>query len=174
VAIQIKFETGSKKPLEDIVEEVQQMLDSWKNVSYQKAWAYMQACSKAAVTEWKVTNPWGRSRRFAPTTNRSLLASYEREGSNFNIQSSVADTCNLAVAMLLEERSRRGLTFLLCNQVHDAIMALVRKCEIEKMKQLFRDTMGNIPVPIKGREPLILGIDLEVMSRWGVGYKEAA
>jgi len=87
------------------------------------------------------------------------------------IQSTVADTCNLALEAMLVERKRQGLNFKVCNLVHDAIMTFVPKDEIEVMKQVYRETMGNIKIPIEGRDPLILGVDIEVMSRWGVAYK---
>jgi len=171
IAIQIKVETGSKEPLSKIEQDVQKMLHTWKHESYPKAWAYMEQCSWEAMNEWEVKNPWGRSRRFIPTNNRRLLAGYGRQGSNTPIQSTVADTCNIALQLMREERSKRGLSFRACNLVHDAIMALVPIPEIAAMKQLFRDTMGNIKIPLKDREPLILGVDIEVMSRWGVAYK---
>jgi len=171
IAIQIKVETGSKEPLSKIEQDVQKMLHTWKHESYPKAWAYMEQCSWEGMNLWEVKNPWGRSRRFIPTTNRRLLAGYGRQSSNTPIQSTVADTCNIALQFMLAERPKRGLNFRVCNLVHDAIMTLVPIPEIEATKQLYRETMGNIKIPIKNREPLILGVDIEVMSRWGVAYK---
>lgn len=171
IAIQIKVETGSSEPLSKIERDVQNMLHTWKTESYPKAWAYMEQCSWEAMNLWEVKNPWGRSRRFIPTNNRRLLAGYGRQGSNTPIQSTVADTCNIALQLMREQRPTRGLSFKSCNLVHDAIMTLVPIPEIEATKQLYRDTMGNIKIPIKNREPLILGVDIEVMSRWGVAYK---
>lgn len=171
ISCQIKAETGSREPMESLVTTVQKMLDSWKTISYPTAWAYMQQCSHDAMTKWEVTNPWGRSRRFAPTTNRQLLAEYGRQGSNAPIQSTVADTCMIAMQLMVEERRRRNLHFQICNQVHDAIMTIVPVAEIQPMLQLYRDTMGNVEIPLPGRAPLILGVDIEIMERWGKEYK---
>lgn len=171
IAIQIKSETNSKEPLSSIAAMVHGMLATWKTVSYPVAWAYMEECSRKASQDWIVTNPWGRSRRFNPTSNRKLLSGYGRQGSNFPIQSTVADTCNIALQMMVEARAERGLTFKICNLVHDAIMGWCRIEEIEDTCQLFRDTMGSVDIPLGGGRSFRLSIDLDVMSRWGVEYK---
>lgn len=86
------------------------------------------------------------------------------------IQSTVADTCIITLWMLVRERKRRGLGFKIVNQIHDAILLTVPEDEIDATKQVLRDTMGTIAIPIKP-QPLVLGIDIDVMSRWGVKVK---
>lgn len=173
IAIQIKAETGSKDPVSKITQNVNKMMYAWKNVSYCTAWSYMEQCSRSAKEDWIVTNPWGRSRRFSPTMDRSLLASYGRKGSNFPIQSTVADTCQLAFESMIRERAQRGLSFKFINLVHDAIMTLVPIDELDAVKQLYRQVMGGIKIPLgPDKAPLVLGVDIEVMSRWGQEYKK--
>lgn len=167
IAIQIKAETGTDKPLSQLTREADTMITSWKNVSYPNAWGYMESCKIAAQVEWEVKNPWGRSRRFVPTTDKSTLASYGRQGSNFPIQSTVADTCNLAVVEMARLRTERGLKLKICNLVHDSIITFVPEDEVQTAKELYEETMGNIPIPMPDGTTLTLGIDVEISSRWG-------
>jgi len=83
------------------------------------------------------------------------------------IQSTVADTCLITLWLLVRERKSRGLNFKIVNQIHDAVILEVPEDEIDATKQVLHDTMGTIPIPMKP-EPLVLGIDIDVMSRWGV------
>ena len=83
------------------------------------------------------------------------------------IQSTVADTCMIAMYLLDQYRIQRGLKFRLTNQIHDALILEVKEEDIDAAKLAFKETMGNIPIPMLGREPLILGVDITVMTRWG-------
>lgn len=83
IAILIKADTGSSELLSKLTGDVEHMMKVWKTVSYVQAWSYMEKCAWEAQNLWEVKNPWGRSRRFIPTTNRRLLSGYGRQGSNF-------------------------------------------------------------------------------------------
>jgi len=83
------------------------------------------------------------------------------------IQSTVADTCILTMGLLVRERKRRGLGFKIVNQIHDAILLEVPENEIDATKLVLHETMGAIAIPLKPN-PLTLGIDIDVMRRWGV------
>lgn len=79
----------------------------------------------------------------------------------------------IAMHLIMQERKRRNLHFKVVNQVHDAIMLMPPIDEIEQCKQLFEDTMGSIDIPIGPPfNVLRLGVDVQVMSRWGEELKE--
>lgn len=169
IAILIKVETGSPLSIPELTSQVGAMMDTWKKVSYPDAWRYMHKCSVDAQVNWEVMNPLGRSRLFVPTKNPKALAGYGRQGSNMPIQSTVADACNRAVCLMAERREELGLGFKFFNLVHDAIMTFVPKDEIEVTKKLYKETMGNVPIPTGTLfDPLILGVDVEVSDRWGM------
>lgn len=83
------------------------------------------------------------------------------------IQSTVADTCIITLWMLVNERKKRGLGFKIVNQIHDAVLLSVPENEIDATKLALYETMATIAIPLKPI-PLVLGIDIDVMTRWGV------
>lgn len=83
IARQVKAETGAKTPLEQLKDDIQKMMDAWKQTTYPQAWAYMQQCAKAVTDPGYLKNPWGRVRHFAKTTRTDVLASMSREAQNF-------------------------------------------------------------------------------------------
>jgi len=86
---------------------------------------------------------------------------------NFPIQSTVADTCMLALWMMADYRQQFGLGFRIINQIHDAILLEVPQTEIAATKQMCFDTMANIYIPLEAGRSLKLDVDVDVMSRWG-------
>lgn len=90
------------------------------------------------------------------------------------IQSAVADTCMIAMWLMDAYRTEHNLHFRFINQVHDAIMTEVPENEVEATKQMYRDTMGRIEIPISRTDPsrkLVLGVDIDVLTRWGEKVK---
>lgn len=83
------------------------------------------------------------------------------------IQSTVADTCLITLWLMKKYREEHNLHFKIVNQIHDAILVEVPENEIDATKQMFYNTMGNIDIPIPGRAPLRLDVDIDVMKRWG-------
>ena len=69
--------------------------------------------------------------------------------------------------MLVNERKKRGLGFKIVNQIHDAVLLSVPENEIDATKLALYETMATIAIPLKPI-PLVLGIDIDVMTRWGV------
>jgi len=166
IARQVQGETGTPRPLSELEAEVQEMMDAWKTETYPSAWAFMEQCSGAVDHPGYLVNPWGRQRRFPRTDNKEILDGMRREAQNFPIQSTVADTCMIAMQLMLDYREKHGLNFSIVNQIHDALMIETPEAEIEAAKQMFRDTMGSIDIPIHG-DSLRLGIDIEILDRWG-------
>jgi len=172
IARQVKAETGSKTPIAELQDEIQQMMDVWKTTTYKQAWDFMTTCAAGASDPGYLTNPWGRKRRFTKAQTKEKEAGQEREAQNFPIQSTVADTCMIAMWLMCEYRKQHGLKFRLVNQIHDAIMVEVPEDEVERTRTMFNETMGNIDIPIPHRQPLRLNIDIDVLTRWGQKKKE--
>ena len=78
----------------------------------------------------------------------------------------MADTCLITLKLMVEYRRQHNLHFRIVNQIHDAILLEVPEDEIEATKAMFYATMGSIDIPLPGRKPLRLGLDIEVMRRW--------
>jgi len=47
------------------------------------------------------------------------------------------------------------------------VMVETPENEIEATKQMFKNTMANIQVTVTDSEPLVLGIDIAILDRWG-------
>ena len=170
IARQVKAETGTDTPLDELEADITKMMQTWKEQTYTQAWAYMEACAASVIDPGFLQNPWGRRRRF-PRAFEDELNGLQREAQNFPIQSTVADTCMIAMQLMVAYRQQHNLHFRLVNQVHDAIMLEVPEAEIEQTKVMFRDTMGSIDIPINATRVLRLGIDVEVLTRWGEKQK---
>lgn len=171
IARQVKGETGCDTPLAELENDIQKMMDAWKEETYPAAWRFMQECAEAVRDPGYIINPWGRKRRFPKTDREELIMSMQREAQNYPIQSTVADTCMIAMQLMVAYRSQHGLNFKICNQIHDAIMVQVPENEIEATEKMFRETMGSIKIPLRNKETLTLGVDIEVLERWGVKRK---
>ena len=80
------------------------------------------------------------------------------------------------IAMWLMDayRAEHNLHFKFINQVHDAVMTEVPEAEVEATKQMYKDTMGSIRIPLSKNDPdqvLTLGVDIDVMTRWSEKVK---
>lgn len=173
ISRQVKAETGTSKTLQELASQMTQIIDSWKTRTYPTAWAYLQSCARAVHSPGYIVNPWGRIRRFPKiphdTEKRSDL---ERQGMNFPIQSTVADTVMIAMDLMDRYRTKTGLQFRFINQVHDAVQIYIHRDLVDAGKQMFRETMGSIVIPVGPPfMALQLGVDIDVMTRWGEKVK---
>ena len=166
IALQVLAETGTDAPLSELEAQMRAGVKAWKEVSYPTAWGYMTQCAKAVKSPGYLENPWGRLRRFGKPASNEQLAGFQREAQNWPIQSTVADTMQIAMQLAVDYRKQHGLHFRLVNQVHDALMVETPIDEIESTKTMFIATMGSIDIPVAYNRTLRLGIDIEVMSRW--------
>jgi uracil-DNA glycosylase family 4 len=126
-------------------------------------------------------NNFGRYRRFPTTTDRSLIAEFERQAMNFPLQSLVASAVSRAVAYLMDYKTRHekktGKTlFRLLLQIHDALLLEVPYENVKFVAQTVVPNCMRLLVPIfptdlggmpKASEPYYLGVDGEVMYDWG-------
>jgi uracil-DNA glycosylase len=167
IAIQVKAETGTDEPIPTLQADIEQMMDTWKSDTYPDAWAYMKECANAVVDPGYLINPWGRYRHFAPTRDHGLIRKYGREAQNFPVQSTVADTCLITLWLMTRYREDHNLHFRFVNQIHDAILLEVPEDEIDATRTMFYETMGNVEIPMPTK-PLTLGLDIDLMRRWGV------
>lgn len=170
IAVQVKAETGTDVSIDDLRAQIDTMMTAWKTNTYPAAWGYMQQCASNVEEHGFVENPWGRRRIFPRSADKRSLAAMKREAQNFPIQSTVADTCLIALRMLMDYRQQHGLHYRIVNQVHDAIILEVPINEVEQAKQACLATMGNIYIPVP-HQPLRLDIDMEVMTRWSEKQK---
>jgi DNA polymerase I-like protein with 3'-5' exonuclease and polymerase domains len=175
IARQVKGETGVDTPLNELEAEIQEMMTVWKNEAYPTAWSYMMWCAEQVVKPGYLVNPWGRYRRF-PTDLKTTryIGDFEREAQNFPIQSTIGDTCMIAMWLMDAYRREHNLHFKFINQVHDAVMTEVPEDEIDATKQMYKDTMGSIEIPVSKEDPsrkLVLGVDIDVMTRWSEKVK---
>jgi len=83
IALQVKAETGTPTPIQDLKAEIDIMMNSWKYETYIDAWAFMEECAESPVTKGYIENPWGRKRLFAETNDRMINRAYGREAMNF-------------------------------------------------------------------------------------------
>ena len=171
IARQVKAETGTAAPLSELESDITKMMQTWKEQTYAQAWKYMEECAAAVKEPGYIQNPWGRRRRFPIHAFEDELNGMQREAQNFPIQSTVADTCMIAMQLMADYRAKHNLHFRFCNQVHDAIMLEVPENEIEQTKVMFTDTMGSIDIPVNSTRVLRLGVDVEVLTRWGEKQK---
>lgn len=173
MALAIKAETGTPTSLEQLEKELEVMIDAWKYETYPDVWRYLENCSAKVLDPGYLINPWGRYRRFPRRVGESELAGMQRVASNFPIQSTVADCAQIAMHLMAQYRVRHGLRFRLINQIHDAIMIETPEEEVEQCRQMYSETMGSIDIPIRPGETLRLGVDVDVMTRWGEKVKKA-
>lgn len=161
IAQQVKAETGSSKSIAELASEVGQMITAWKTTTYPQAWKYLCECQQKVYNPGYIVNPWGRMRRFPGVKEKR--ADLERQAGNFNIQSTVADTAMIAMDLIDRYRLEHGLHFKIQNQIHDALMLEVPHAEIEECREMLKNTMGNIKIPVGGKlGTLVLGIDIDV------------
>ena len=130
--------------------------------------------------------PFGRYRRFGKTSDRKTAGEMERQAQNFPIQGMIADAVSLAVGNLYDYRHLcrdRGITeeqldYRLILQVHDAILFEVpARCVATMVDKVIPFNMvKRVPIfpcnldgtPQEGLGPYFLGVDVEVMTSWGL------
>ena len=167
IAIQVKGETGTDKTIQELTQELELVVDSWKTKTYRKAWNYLSSCADSAVNLGYVENAWGRRRLFPKAADTNVNA-IRREAQNYPIQSTIADTCLIALDLIQKARDHFKLQYRIVNQVHDAIIFEVPPHEVDTCIEIGRSVMAGIKIPIIGRTPLQIGVDVDRMPRrWG-------
>lgn len=152
-------------------DEAQSIIDAWYE-RYAKVEEYVEWC------KWCVRNkphyietPWGRRRHFYVAESESVMAAQERECVNFPIQSTVADALNTALFNLWAYRKQHPeYTYDILLAIHDAVILEV---PVEQVTDVVEHILPlcmvhGAEIPASVRSPSFkLGIDPEVMLRWG-------
>lgn len=173
IARQVKAETGSTQTIQQLEADLSEIVRAWKEQTYPTAWKYMCDCAKMVYSPGYIVNPWGRYRRFPRIRKDETRDDLERQAQNFPIQSTVADTAMIAMDLIARYRDAHKLHFRIQNQIHDAIMLELPEDEIDQCKQMFKDTMGSIDIPVGGPFGVLrLGVDVQVLQRWGEKLKD--
>lgn len=169
-ALMIKAETGTPAPLRELENQCDRMIDAWKNVTFPTAWAYLEGCHRAVYDPGYIENPWGFRKTFH-VRKGEVRRDFEREAGNLPIQSTVAQTVNIAADLIRRYRREHDMKFRLQNQIHDAIMLELPIEEMEECEKMFNETMAAVKIPLGGGRYFQLGCDIELYERWGKKYK---
>lgn len=185
----IPYQRGAKAVARQVTRETKgliactkQMAQEWIDGfydTYPGMRAYVDMC-KGCVggAPYYLPNPYGRRRRFHPSTDRSVIAAMEREAVNFPIQSCVADTLNVALYNFWMWRKmwpgRAVYKILLA--VHDAVLLEVpgEYVGIVVDEVIPQCMTGAAMVPSwqptsywTPTQPFRLETDVELCLRWG-------
>jgi DNA polymerase I-like protein with 3'-5' exonuclease and polymerase domains len=139
--------------------------------SFPRVKDYIQMMHQRVRNPGYVENAFGRRRIFFETTDGGTIAAQQREAVNMPIQGTVADALAISVVNLQQLRDARNMRSKIMLPVHDAIFTQVPVGEVEDMKEIYKIAMSDgTEIPGIG---LKLGIDIEVMRRWGEKMSEA-
>lgn len=142
---------------------------------------YFQECKSRVKDPGWVCNAFGRYRRFAPSTDRAVIAEYERQSMNFPIQSCVADAMSRALDYIYDYRKSAptGMWYDIILQVHDAVILEVPyECVSWVVEEVLPTCMSkNVSIyscNLDGSRrrgdsgPYNLGIATEVFTKWSI------
>ena len=113
-----------------------------------------------------VENAYGRRRCFHRTSDENIRKGQEREGQNTPIQGTVAEALSIALDNVYRYRNVKNMKFKIVLPVHDAIFLDTPIDEIDAVTNEVMPLCMSQGVVVPGTN-LRLGIDIEIMSRWG-------
>ena len=167
IARQIIRETKGKVCLS--VDETQELIDGWY-MRYPGVTGYIVWCKQRVNNApFYIQNPWGRRRHFQLVDNERVMAAQEREGINFDIQSTVAGALDRAVFNLWAYRKQHGMKYKPTLGIHDAVLAAVPFDEVEHYMDVVLPVcmVHGTQIPATPISPTYkLDIDPEIMFRW--------
>ncbi len=159
------------------VEEAQALIDGLVSM-YRSLPIYFENC-RARVCDPKFSvNCFGRYRRFRTGLDLKTRGEMERQSMNFTIQSTCADAMSRALDHLYTWPER---TYDILLQIHDAVLLEVPIADVEFVHDVVLPTCMCARVPIYSSNldgapisttPYHLGIDREVMTKWGIKLKK--
>lgn len=176
VARQIARDT--KNAVTPTSDETQGYINGFYKI-YPEMRLYVEVCGRCVEkSPFYIANPYGRRRRFTPLGDRSEIAAQKREATNYPIQSTVADTLNVALYNLSYWRTlypgRAQYKILLA--VHDAVLLEVPgksvKAVVEEVLPACMTRGARVPAwtPLHGNwtsKPFTLDTEIEICTRWG-------
>lgn len=155
----------------------QRMIDAYFD-SYPKTKTFLAECRERSQNPGWIVGPYGRYRRFMPSTDRSVIGEQQRQAQNFPIQGGVADAVSLALCNFYEyRREHPDIVYDIALQIHDAIVVItpfehaervynevIPTCMIARVPFFPRYLDGNM-IPVK--EPYRFGSSRDVFIHWG-------
>ena len=147
--------------------------------TFQETLDYVRVCKGCVeLSPHYIANPYGRRRRFTTHGDKSEIAAQEREAVNFPIQSTVADTLNVALYNLWYWRTLYpGVAqYKILLAVHDAVLLEAPgksvKVVVERVLPECMTYGAGIPAwtPLHGNwtsKEFTLSVDIELYVRWG-------
>jgi uracil-DNA glycosylase family 4 len=156
---------AAKEGITLTVEQAKNQIETFFS-SYPMVRAYINACKQSIIAPGYVETPFGRRRRFYPTSDRSLLASQERQAVNMPVQGTVAECLTWSILNLMRYRiAHPELKYKLILPVHDAILLTAPEDQkdliVNEVLPLCMSKLVTIP-----HINLNLKIDIQVMKRW--------
>ena len=155
-------EFGLAKNIGTSWKEAKNYIDTYLT-KYSGIHTFMQNIVKEAKEKGYVSTLFNR-RRYIPelkNKNKNIVQFGERIAMNTPIQGSAADIIKIAMNKLYKALKDNNLKSKLVMQVHDELIVETYKDELEKVKQLMRESMENV---IKLDIPL--DVDLNVGKSW--------
>lgn len=148
----------------------QRLIDTFFN-EFPQTKVFFEECHEAVIDPGYVENAFGRRRYFLPTDDERIRAKQEREAGNMPIQGTVGDALSIALYNLYRLRNAYDMKFRLVLTIHDAVILEVPVAEVEEVKSIILPACmsAGARIPTIG---LTLGIDIEVMRRWGEHISE--
>lgn len=145
------------------------------DAAYPRLAELLAAARRRVTTHGWLCGPGGSYRRFRKSTDRKVVGDQEREAQNFVCQNGVADPVTQWLAVMYEERARRGLRFKMLASIYDSLMLEVPEAEIEATADLVKEVLSTkVPYqpcdldgrPVLGRGPFFFAADVSVGRRW--------
>jgi uracil-DNA glycosylase family 4 len=164
-------------------DECQKMIDAYFN-SYPRTFDFLAECRERSQSPGWIVGPYGRYRRFVPTTDRAVIGEQQRQAQNFPIQGGVADAVSIALNNFYQYRKKNpDVKYDIALQIHDAIMLIV---PVEHAERVYHEVIpacmiDGVPfwpryldgTPIPVAEPFHFGMDRDVFVSWGEKLKPA-
>lgn len=144
--------------------------------------AYFNSCRSRVRNDMWMCNCFGRYRRFKPTTDRQALGESERQGLNYNMQSTVADAVSRALDYMYHYRETHSdIDYKIILQIHDAILLevpfehagrvwseVIPECMVSRVP-IYPCHLNGKPT---GKGPYYLGAGRDAYLRWGEELKK--
>jgi uracil-DNA glycosylase family 4 len=158
------------------VDEAQALIDGLVAM-YPMLPMFFASCRDRTKSPGWICNCFGRFRRFRTASDNKVEGEQGRQAMNFGIQSLVADAMSRALDHLYYRREAYGLHYKIALQIHDAVLL---ECPIEEVEAVYdkvlpecmTDLVDVWPADLNGyplecEKAYHMGIDREIMLRWG-------